>query len=99
MKSWLDTINSKGIINPCIETKVEPRGYAGVFYLLKFFKMSEIYLKCQYNDKDKMIVSKGDHICFEVYEGEGASRTICLDEKQIFTLIKFIETFRDERLD
>ena len=34
--SWLDTINSKGIINPCIETKVEPRGYAGVFLLLKF---------------------------------------------------------------
>jgi hypothetical protein len=61
--------------------------------------MSEIYLKCQYNDNDKMIVSKGDHICFEVYEGDDASRTICLDEKQIFTLIKFIETFRDERLD
>jgi hypothetical protein len=61
--------------------------------------MSEIYLKCQYNDKDKMIVSKGSHICFEVYEGEDGSKTICLDEKQIFTLMKFIENFRDERLD
>lgn len=36
--SWLDTINSKGIINPCIETKVEPRGYIGVFLLLNIIK-------------------------------------------------------------
>jgi hypothetical protein len=58
--------------------------------------MNEIYLQCQYNDKDKMIVSKGDHICFEIYEGEGTSKTICLDEKQVFTLVKFLENFSNE---
>lgn len=58
--------------------------------------MNEIYLQCQYNDKDKMIVSKVDHICFEIYEGEGASKTICLDEKQVFTLVKFLENFSNE---
>lgn len=62
--------------------------------------MNEIYLKCQYNDKDEMIVSKGDFICFEIIEGEGeGSKTVCIDSKQAYTLIKTLESFTDERLD
>ena len=60
--------------------------------------MNEIYLKCQFNDKDEMIVSKGDYICFEIIEGEG-SKTVCIDIKQAYTLIKTLEIFSNERLD
>jgi hypothetical protein len=60
--------------------------------------MNEIYLECQFNDQDKMIVSKGDWICFEIFEN-GESKTVCIDNKQAFTLIKTLESFRDERLD
>ena len=57
--------------------------------------MNEIYLQCQYNDKDQMIVSKGDFICFEIIEGE-SSKTICIDKKQAYTLIKTLEHFSNE---
>lgn len=60
--------------------------------------MNEIYLKCQFNDKDEMIVSKGEHICFEVVAGED-SRTVCIDIKQAYTLIKTLESFSNERMD
>ncbi len=58
--------------------------------------MTEIYLQCQLNEKDEMIVSKGDHICFEVIEG-GISRTVCIDTKQAFTLIKTLQHFCNEQ--
>jgi hypothetical protein len=54
--------------------------------------MNEIYLKCQFNEKDELIVSKGEHICFEIIEGEG-SRTVCIDNKQAYTLIKCLQEF------
>jgi len=54
--------------------------------------MNEIYLRCQFNDKDELIVSKGNHIYFEIIEGEG-SKTVCLDKKQTYTLIKCLEEF------
>ena len=57
--------------------------------------MNEIYLQCQFNDKDQMIVSKGDFICFEIIEGEG-SKTVCIDAKQACTLIKTLESFSNE---
>jgi hypothetical protein len=57
--------------------------------------MNEIYLQCQYNDKDQMIVSKGDFICFEIIEGE-SSKTVCIDKKQAYTLIKTLEHFSNE---
>ena len=57
--------------------------------------MNEIYLQCQLNDKDEMIVSKGDHICFEVIEG-GISKTVCIDTKQAHTLIKTLQHFCNE---
>lgn len=60
--------------------------------------MKEIYLECQFNDMDKMIVSKGEMICFEIIEN-GESKTVCIDNKQAFTLIKTLESFRNERLD
>ena len=60
--------------------------------------MNEIYLKCHFNDKDEMIVSKGDYICFEIIEGEN-SKTVCIDNKQAYTLIKTLEHFSNERLD
>lgn len=60
--------------------------------------MNEIYLKCQFNDKDQMIVSKGDYICFEVIEGN-ESRQVCIDTKQAYTLIKTLEHFCNERVD
>lgn len=60
--------------------------------------MNEIYFKCQFNDKDVMIVSKGDYICFEIIEGEN-SKTICIDNKQAYTLIKTLEHFCNERVD
>jgi len=60
--------------------------------------MNEIYLQCQFNDKDQMIVSKGDFICFEIIEGE-SSKTVCIDKKQAYTLIKTLESFNNERLD
>ena len=60
--------------------------------------MNEIYLECQYNGNDKMIISKGEFICFEVFERD-QSITICIDEKQAFTIIKALESFRNERLD
>jgi hypothetical protein len=60
--------------------------------------MNEIYLKCQFNDKDEMIVSKGEHICFEIIEGQ-ESKTVCIDSKQAYTLIKTLENFSDEQLD
>jgi len=60
--------------------------------------MNEIYLKCQFNDKDEMIVSKGEYICFEIIEGE-SSKTVCIDKKQAYTLIKTLESFSNERLD
>jgi hypothetical protein len=60
--------------------------------------MNEIYLKCQFNDKDEMIVSKGEHICFEIIEGE-ESKTVCIDSKQAYTLIKTLENFSNEQLD
>jgi hypothetical protein len=60
--------------------------------------MNEIYLECQMSDQDKMIVSKGDFICFEIWEND-ESKTVCIDKKQAFTLIKTLESFRNERLD
>jgi hypothetical protein len=57
--------------------------------------MNEIYLKCQFNDKDQMIVSKGDYICFEIIEGK-ESKTVCIDIKQAYTLIKTLENFSNE---
>jgi hypothetical protein len=57
--------------------------------------MNEIYLQCQFNDKDQMIVSKGDFICFEIIEGE-SSKTVCIDKKQAYTLIKTLEHFSNE---
>lgn len=57
--------------------------------------MNEIYLQCQFNDKDQMIVSKGDFICFEIIEGE-SSKTVCIDAKQAYTLIKTLESFSNE---
>lgn len=57
--------------------------------------MNEIYLQCQFNDKDQMIVSKGDFICFEIIEGE-SSKTVCIDKKQAYTLIKTLESFSNE---
>jgi hypothetical protein len=60
--------------------------------------MSEIYLECQYTSKDKMIISNGEFICFEIFVGED-SRTVCIDDKQAFTVIKALESFRNERLD
>lgn len=73
-------------------------GVAGVFCYLKIYIMNEIYLQCQFNDKDEMIVSKGDYICFEIIEGED-SKTVCIDSKQAYTLIKTLEHFSNERLD
>ena len=57
--------------------------------------MNEIYLQCQFNDKDQMIVSKGDFICFEIIEGE-SSKTVFIDKKQAYTLIKTLEHFSNE---
>lgn len=57
--------------------------------------MNEIYLQCQFNDKDQMIVSKGDFICFEIIEGE-SSKIVCIDKKQAYTLIKTLESFSNE---
>jgi hypothetical protein len=57
--------------------------------------MNEIYLKCQFNDKDELIVSKGEFICFEIIE-EGESKTVCIDNKQAYSLIKTLENFRNE---
>ena len=57
--------------------------------------MNEIYFKCQFNDKDQMIVSKGDFICFEIIEGK-ESKTVCIDIKQAYTLIKTLENFSNE---
>jgi hypothetical protein len=57
--------------------------------------MNEIYLKCQFNDKDELIVSKGEFICFEIIEGE-ESKTCCIDIKQAYTLIKTLESFSNE---
>ena len=60
--------------------------------------MDYIYFKCQFNHKDEMIVSKGDYICFEIIEGQ-ESKTVCIDNKQAYTLIKTLENFSDEQLD
>jgi hypothetical protein len=54
--------------------------------------MNEIYLRCQFNEKDELIVSNGAHICFEIVEGEG-SKTVCIDRKQAYTLIKCLQEF------
>ena len=91
-------IEPKGIIDPCNEVDVRAYGVAGVFCYLKIYIMNEIYLQCQFNDKDEMIVSKGDYICFEIIEGED-SKTVCIDSKQAYTLIKTLEHFSNERLD
>jgi hypothetical protein len=72
-----------------------PNELRGLFLCLKFRFMNEIYLECQFNDQDKMIVSKGDWICFEIFEN-GESKTVCIDNKQAFTLIKTLESFRNE---
>jgi hypothetical protein len=77
---------------------VRAYGVAGVFFYLKIYIMNEIYLQCQFNDKDEMIVSKGDYICFEIIEGKD-SKTVCIDSKQAYTLIKTLEHFSNERLD
>lgn len=60
--------------------------------------MSEIYLECQYNGNDKMAISNGEFICFEIFVGHD-SMTICIDDKQAFTVMKALESFRNERLD
>ena len=60
--------------------------------------MSEIYLECQYNGNDKMAISNGEFICFEIFVAD-ESMTICIDDKQAFTVIKALEIFRNERLD
>jgi hypothetical protein len=69
-----------------------------LFLLLKIHIMDYIYFKCQFNHKDEMIVSKGDYICFEIIEGQ-ESKTVCIDNKQAYTLIKTLENFSDEQLD
>jgi len=60
--------------------------------------MNEIYFKCQYVDDDEMIVSSGDFISFEIIK-DGQSVSVCLDYKQAYTLIKYLNSYRDERLD
>jgi hypothetical protein len=60
--------------------------------------MSEIYLKCQYSDDDEMIVSIGDFVCFEIVT-DGKAVSVCLDDKQAYTLIKYLHSYRYERLD
>jgi hypothetical protein len=60
--------------------------------------MSEIYLECQYNGNDKMAISNGEFICFEIFVGD-ESMTICIDDKQAYTVMKALESFRNERLD
>lgn len=60
--------------------------------------MNELFLKCQHNNQDDMVVSRGEFICFEIIEGE-ESKTVCIDDKQAYTLIKTLESFRNERLD
>lgn len=58
--------------------------------------MNELFLKCQSNNEDEMIVSKGEHICFEVFE-DGDSRQVCIDNKQAFTLIRCLESFMNQK--
>lgn len=60
--------------------------------------MNEIYLQCQFNEKDKIIVSKGKFICFEIIQ-DGTSKAVCIDSKQAHTLIKTLERFSNERVD
>jgi hypothetical protein len=82
-------------LKPYNEIEVRPDGFMRLFYLLKIHIMDYIYFKCQFNDKDEMIVSKGDFICFEIIEGE-ESKTVCIDIKQAYTLIKTLENFSNE---
>ena len=77
---------------------MRPDGFRRLFLLLIIHILDYIYFKCQFNDKDEMIVSKGEHICFEIIEGE-SSKIVCIDKKQAYTLIKTLESFSNERLD
>ena len=62
----------------------------------KIYKMSEIHLKCQYDKDDIMIVSKAVFFRFETIS-DGEKMTICLDEKQVYILKKYLETYSNEK--
>lgn len=62
----------------------------------KIYKMSEIHLKCQYAEDDIMIVSKGVFFQFETIQ-DGENMVICLDEKQVYILKKYLETYSNEK--
>jgi hypothetical protein len=54
--------------------------------------MEEIVLRCTENENDKMIVSMGTHICFEVIENE-KSRSICIEKKDTAKLIHYLSIY------
>ena len=57
--------------------------------------MNEIFFKCQLDEKDVMIISKGNYIMFELVRGESMI-TVCIDNKQAYTLLKCLESFINE---
>lgn len=58
--------------------------------------MTEIHLKCKYSEDDTMIVSKGKFFQFETIR-DGENMVIVLDEKQVYTLMKYLNTYSYEQ--
>ncbi|NCX04502.1 MAG: hypothetical protein EBW68_01815 [Actinobacteria bacterium] len=65
----------------------------GLFYFIKKTKvMEEIILQCVESKNDKMIVSIGTNICFEVIEND-TSKTVCINTKDAAKLIHYLSIY------
>lgn len=57
--------------------------------------MSELHFQCQYTVEDTMVVSIGEFVCIEIHQN-GKAMSVCLDEKQVYTLMKYLNTYSYE---
>ena len=75
-----------------MKLRLEATELMRVFYLKKIKIMEEIILQCVESKNDKMIVSIGTNICFEVIEND-TSKTVCINTKDAAKLIHYLSIY------
>jgi hypothetical protein len=75
-----------------MKLKLDATDWAGVFLYKKIKVMEEIILQCVESKNDKMIVSIGTNICFEVIEND-TSKTVCINTKDAAKLIHYLSIY------
>ena len=86
-------IEQKKLLTLVNEAEVRPCGFNRGFSFKKKIKiMEEIILQCVESKNDKMIVSIGTNICFEVIEND-TSKTVCINTKDAAKLIHYLSIY------